>query len=179
MNINPILIILISLLCQSDQELAKGKAVVNNFYDKLLSNYKKHISNGGKFCCWPAIEYQSDHYYLDTSYFSFLRGQGVSETFINNEKSLVKDCNKQISDLKYIEDIVDIPECNFKNSYRWLGGQGELLDSFKIMSFKNMDKYYEGVIWIYSGEKPFSKNRIYIDRKPSGEYKIDSIQLYF
>lgn len=179
MKISILSILILSLLTLQSDEEVEARKVITSFYARVLDSYKRFLNNEEDFCCSPYLKESGNGYYLDTSYLEFLRKSGASNAFVKNEIYLVNSCTQKIKDLKNIEGIVEVPECKVVSHYRWLGGQGEKLDSFNVISVRKNDHSFEGIVWFYSGKFQFSKNRVFISEKDNGLLKIDSIELFF
>lgn len=114
--------------------------VVSNFYTWYIDKFAKR----NVFGLLPEIIQTTDSLYQLNSkeHISKLKELNYfTDNFINREKQLIKDCNKLIVENNWKADSeLDFDGCDFMSHDRFVGGQGEGIDGFRIFQVKQVDE---------------------------------------
>lgn len=105
-----------------------------------------------------------------------------SKEFILQETNKIKECNSVLKKTAWEyapEPEFNIPECNFLWSDRWIGGQGEFIDGYKIVGFEQRNSgELVAYVNILIEDQKFVESRVTL-MKEASNYLINSIELYW
>lgn len=102
-----------------------------------------------------------------------------SKSFKNALLQKLESCNQKMEKIEWEfepEPEFNIDECNYLWFDNWVGGQGEDIDGFNIISEVSKEHATEFVVEILINKKAFTKSKVLVS-KEGNYYKIDNIQL--
>jgi hypothetical protein len=160
--------------------------IVNDFYDWYIFSARTDKNEENR----PTIAIDTNgSIRLDfTEYLKNLRSFNFSDSLISRELLDYKNCEQNLKSITKeefarfddISDFEDI-DCDFDNSYKWIGGQ-EMCDGIRIVCIEYLDpKNYRVEIEYFSinrNEKSFWGNatQVYL-QKINGNWKIIDIMI--
>jgi hypothetical protein len=109
--------------------------VVDEFYSWYLK--ESYGKSNGLGLMPKVLMGENSVYYLDSvGYLKKLRATNFfSKRYISNQAKAVNDCNKEIGLQKWNGDSeLDFEGCEFTTFDQWVGGQGEEINGFNVVS---------------------------------------------
>ena len=177
----------LSLLCVSFNPIGKPpKEVALQFYNWYLKNI--YSSPSDKLSNPDIKLINSTYQIISEAQFERLRKTNFfSNEYYKNQTVIYNACNVQLSKvgIKQVEKcgcspttFVESNECDFIGYYTWIGGQGETINTAKVIKVETIGNLSKVTIRLSYYQTAYSLSEVTL-LKEDGNWKISRIKVHF
>lgn len=155
-----------------------ARKVVEDFYNWYIDTYKNVFDY---YQVPPFKKTGTTEYIFDKDTLSqrLNKIKYISEKYKANLLDKLELCNNEMKKKKWDyepEPQFNISQCNYLWFDNWVGGQGENIDGFNIISEVDNQSSIEFVVEILIKKKVFTKSKVTVE-KEKNTYKVLNIEL--